>query len=220
VYIDPFGVMNYGTTNPTWAAWLAGTAGTIRRSTLSELTNPPAGQTTPLLTFQQFSSPDDITLNDSGVPPGPGVDRLRQYSWAYLVRRSSCSIPTILELTVVVYSGRSLQTTADLNPTGETVYTGNFVQGSMVATVSWTAGQDKPALRAGSWILDATMPSATSGILPRGYFYRVTSVTDLGGNQMELGLQTPARAGVQGEVSQAIVLENVVEVFEKAPLTP
>jgi hypothetical protein len=223
VYVDPFGVLNYGSVQPAWGQWLAGTPGTIRRTTLTELANPPPGQTTALMTFQQFSSPDDITLGDNGIPPAPpGVDRQRRYSWAYLVRRARCTDPTQLELTVVVYGGRSLQLSADLIPDGETVYQGNFVQGSTVATLTWTAGQEKPAVRAGNWILDATMTSSppSTSFIPRGYFYRVISVTDLPGNTMELGLQTPARDGIQGEVAQAIVLENVVEVFEKAPLTP
>jgi hypothetical protein len=224
VYVDPFGVLNYGTVQPTWAQWLAGTQGTIQRSTLTALATPPPGQTTGLLTFQQFSSPDDILLGENGIPPNAptSVDRQRQYSWAWLVRRMRCSDATQLQLTVVVYSGRSLQTTADLNPGGETVYQGSFVQGSNVATVSWTAGQDPPAIRAGNWILDSTMTSnpPSTSFLPRGYFYRVISVTDIGNNTVEVELQTKARDGVQGEVAQVIVLDNVAEVFEKAPLTP
>ena len=51
-----------------------------------------------------------------------------------------------------------------------------------VATLWWdpTTGQEKPALRRGGWILDATMPlTATSTLKPGGYFYRVVNVDEL-----------------------------------------
>jgi hypothetical protein len=186
------------------------------------------------LNYSYFCSPDDLTLGENGIPPGT-VERRRQYSWAYLVRLPTCA-PTlpdspyfnVMDLTVVVYSGRSLDATTDPVPQGETLYTqASFQQGSTTATITWDpTKQDRPAVRRGGWIMDATLVPPPGGppMTPRGYFYRVIDVQDIvappGLNALQLELQTGARAGVAGQAAQALVLDGVVEVFEKAPLTP
>ncbi len=58
-----------------------------------------------------------------------------------------------------------------------------------------------------------------------GYFYRVVSVNDLGGNLLQYEVQTPLRGPWTGFVAKtygyegtAIVLEGVAEVFERGPV--
>jgi len=86
-------------------------------------------------------------------------------------------------------------------------------------------GKAKPAIRNGTWILDATV--ATNPYAgpftpdPHGTFYRVVSVTEQPGNVFNLELQTNIRqnsatpgAGMPPN-GVLVVMENVVEVFEK-----
>jgi prepilin-type N-terminal cleavage/methylation domain-containing protein len=218
VYVDPFGYngqYNYGGAGPyaNWQNWLAGTPGTIPRYSKDPLPLVAGWQS--IVTYGYFSNNDDITFGENGTPPAPGaaagsVERRRQYSWAFLVRRSNCSDPQHLNLTVVVYSGRPLQTAPDAVPTGEAVYQANVVPGRNTLTLTWGAGQDKPAVRRGSWILDATAADSP----PRGYFYRVVDITDTGANSMLLELQTNLQGSLQVP-AQVVVLDGVAEVFQK-----
>ena len=54
-----------------------------------------------------------------GALQGKRIGRDTRYSWAYLIRRPNATVPTVVDLTVVVYSGRSLQFTQDLMPSGD-----------------------------------------------------------------------------------------------------
>ena len=98
-----------------------------------------------------------------------------------------------------------------------------------------------PKVRKGTWILDATMASPDPNPLgslpePHGFFYRVTAVTaesagtitveiqqpvqqvkDLNGNNI---IDTSLPHGSGGNVyGIAVVMENVVEVFDRKTLT-
>jgi hypothetical protein len=80
-------------------------------------------------------------------------------------------------------------------------------------------GVQKPALRAGGWILDSTpLPG-------HGYFYRVVSVSDSVSSKgqpavkLELQENIRTRDGTGAPVlKQAIVMDNLAEVFEKGPV--
>jgi hypothetical protein len=239
VYIDPFGQKKFPA---PWYSWLAGQlpvvnagrGGWIARCPLNSLAGLPNNQ---LLSL--FSSQDDLNLGDLGVPQSQaGVagqpQREQRYSWAYLVRRSSSNVPTILDLTVVVYRGRSLQFTTDLVPAGETLYAADFTAGETVATLSWTAGQEPPAIRPGQWIMDVTMidpnplpPATSTTFVPQGYFYRVVSATPTSATSMDVELQTPARATTHHlnpnpplPFGVAAVVDKVIEIFEMPSLVP
>jgi hypothetical protein len=51
---------------------------------------------------------------------------------------------------------------------------------------------------------------------PHGYFHRVVGVTD-NGNRLTLELQPNPRIATQIGQGVLVVMENVVEVFEKGP---
>jgi hypothetical protein len=157
---------------------------------------------------------DSPVFIDSVVPQREG-----RYSWAYMLRRPRSSNSSIVDLTVVVYSGR---------PTvfgqGETAFTDvKFALGNNVVRVTWDPrlGKEKPAVRAGGWILDATKFKQTGTTYtadPHGFFYRVVNVGEEGvlsdgKHYVDLELQTsPKQATDQGVL---VVLDGVAEVFEK-----
>src|SRR5207248_11430715 len=131
---------------------------------------------------------------------------------------------SIVELTVIVYSGRP----AAALEQAENAYAVDFVKGSNTVRVYYS-GQ-LPTIRVGGWILDATMvgpPVLGSNHPlpePHGYFYRVVSLTegrDGQGPYVDLELQTPLKAGVSTpqligqKTGVLVVLEGVAEVFEK-----
>jgi prepilin-type N-terminal cleavage/methylation domain-containing protein len=222
VYIDPFGYNGLYSSSPAWQHWLAGTAGTIPRySAASPVPAPVPPLTVWSSTIGNFSNNDDLTFGEippgqvnagqAGVPPN-FVERRRQYSCAWLVRQTSVLDPSQLNLTVVVYSGRPLQPSADPTPQGESLYAGNFGQNTV--TLTWGAGQDRPAVRRGSWILDATITASAGSGAQGGYFYRVVDITDLG-TSLLLELQTAAVATGQRQV---VVLDGVSEVFQELPV--
>ncbi len=135
-----------------------------------------------------------------------------------MLRRPRSSNHSIVDLTVVVYSGRP-----NVFGQGETAYTPvTFDPTRNTVRVTWGAGQEKPAVRAGAWILDATKVSKVGTTLvpdPHGFFYRVVNVGEQGVqngmNYVDLELQTrPKQATDQGVL---VVLDGVAEVFEKGP---
>jgi hypothetical protein len=178
---------------------------------------------------------DDITFQENGTPSSStgNVQRENRYTWAWLLRCPKVSDTSVVETTVVVYSGRSLTSL------GETPYfpvifdpTSKFVDITYQGT--------RPSVRTGTWILDATMAyydgDANLNVPdPHGYFYRVVGVTDVNSTTLRLELQTyPKSASNIGLTPTAtvftsrfslpptpygvlIVMENVVEVFEKGP---
>jgi type II secretory pathway pseudopilin PulG len=184
---------------------------------------------------------DDILFQPTGyaVPPNAvppafpnlnqPVERDSRYSWAYLLQRPTASNSQVVNLTVVVYSGRSSAVI------GEHVYFVDLNANTTSVVIPWDAatGQEKPAVKPGSWILDATVVTpGTAGGTPHGYFYRVVNVSDAGTytNQADgktypavlAELQSPIKVGTavpptayqQGVI---VVMDNVVEVFNRGP---
>jgi hypothetical protein len=265
VYVDPIGFQAFTGVpqGSVWVGAVAG--GLPRRSLrfihfdpVSGTINPPALRNQ--LTASWFSLLDDITYIKDGnlqglpCPPGSGngaVQRDGRYSWAFLVKRPRSVETKVVDLTVVVYAGR--QTSVNLAagtvlPLGETAYatptrpTGvpasaqySNRTGKTVLSVTWPATQEKPAVRKGGWVLDASteIVGANQNGWAHGYFYRVVGLADTP-TGMDLELQTPLREDVDtivpanGEVfplstgnaprsriGRIFVLDNVVEVFEK-----
>jgi hypothetical protein len=94
-------------------------------------------------------------------------------------------------------------------------------------------GQDKPHIRAGNWVLDATVTSINpnGGVVspdPHGIFYRVVNVTESTGlvagvvvPTVILELQSPIRKSnpFKGQ-GILVVMDGVAEVFEMGPQQP
>jgi prepilin-type N-terminal cleavage/methylation domain-containing protein len=154
---------------------------------------------------QWVSLTDDYTWTPDGIPdaaPAAGtassiVKNGGTYTWCYMLRRtlSQPANPNFTDMSVVVYKNRDLQT-----PGGETLFTAAGAAGTTAITLTTTAGQNPPIRKTG-WILD---PATAQ-------FYRVVSIVEITPTTFILETQLPLKAGV----ASVIVMENVVEVFEK-----
>jgi hypothetical protein len=239
IYVDPIGWKNFpniavGNVTPPTAPGVGYSS--IPRLPLSGLLAAPSANQ---WLDRWCTLSDDITFNEDGTPSltTGNVQRENRYTWAWLLRRPKAFDPTVVDTTVVVYSGRSLTSLGEtpfpnpsvpLGPTNQFVTfdpTNKFVDIYYSGT--------KPSIRTGSWILDATMEyfrqsSITFNAMnipdPHGFFYRVVGVTDVSSNVIRLELQTnPKKASfyttATGPVPYGvlIVMENVAEVFEKGP---
>jgi hypothetical protein len=168
---------------------------------------------------------DDIEFENNGVPspgdpnapPTATIFRDDRYTWAYLLRMGDVLNPSVVNLTIVVYSGRT-------QLSGEKTYAASWSAAGNVVTLNF-AGLDKPAIRKGGWILDNTVVVGTTAN-PNGYFYRVVNVADgvSGANTVDLEVQPTRRGVTQGGtdpgLGSVVVMEGVVEVFERGPSAP
>jgi Tfp pilus assembly protein PilV len=205
VYADPIGLLQIGTTTA-----LGGNVARVRLSFTPDR----------LTAMRWCSLQDDMTFDTNGRA-GTGalasVKREGRYTWAYLIKRPRYQVPAIVDLTIVVYSGRNLQ----LAGGGETTFTipnGGHVLGESTVRITYPAGA-KPAIKAGSWVLDASTHNVNTDTANamkygpnHGFFYRVLSVSDTTtNNQVEIELETTPKAPIK----TLVVMENVAEVFEK-----
>lgn len=192
-----------------------------------------------------FTLTDDITFNATGYADVTSGQILRdgRYSWAYMVRqgRASPTSPTPspgVDLTIVVYERRpnvsatqpvGAPVTAPAICSGETAFPATFDAVTNSATL-YAVNNVSPAVRKGAWILDASIldsfgnpPTTTQPTLIHNYFYRVSGVTQNANSSVTLDFQNPVRESVPlttmpaGTTGVAVVLDNVVEVFEKGP---
>jgi len=187
VYVDPFGFQAN--------LKVVGSSSILRIQ--------PSFAANAFLSARWFSLPDDITFNQSGTPDtistGGTVDRGRRYTYAYLLSRPQPLQDDLVNLTIVVYSGRPVGAL-----TAEPTYAapGNPVTGAAgtnaVTIKNILASQ--LSLKIGGWIMD------TSGNL-----YRVTNISDDGATATVLEV-TP---NLKAEVSAVIVMDYVAEVFDK-----
>lgn len=235
------------------------------RRTLTELNGPLNGPTTmstkkPMSTRMCYLL-DDMTFYRNGtainpdvatpaLPSPPLMDRPwkdSSYSCAYLVRRGNNSDRGRLNLTVIVYSKKSIDATPN-----EPAYLGvpqvGIIPADVAArrpdTVVWgntvtmvvKAGQEAPPIRRGTWILDATLErgagtgAGASGVFSHGYFYRVTDVleripaTSTDGSitvQLETNLRPgPMLTSTTPAPRLFVVPDGILDVFDKGPLDP
>lgn len=190
--------------------------------------------------FGRDGTPTDMTGNNTAGSLGTAgnalnlslmrdqVQRDGRYTCAFLLKRPSNGVRSVLEMTVVVYSGRAVD-----SPDREMAYPLRLVKGSMQADLFYN-GLDKPNLRKGSWILDGTMTRVEGGVVvpddqPHGVFYRVVNVTEdveNGNPVLRLELQEPAEANTfypdanRTPYGIGVVMDGVSEVFPGKSLTP
>lgn len=192
--------------------------------------------------LSRFSLLDDLGFNVDGTPDRDGrpdtflhedkdkaspnyeplgtVRRDGRYSWSYLFRRQNnvAKNRSNVEMTVVVYSGRSVDVPS---PEEQYLAVGNGRQ--LVINMNdpqhlSPVRKPKPAVRRGSWVLDATIFNIDGTPQPQGYFYRVTNVDDSDPTLIKFDLQQDlAFPNVLNRV--IVVMENVVEVFPKGIIT-
>src|SRR5262249_8785241 len=121
IYVDPFAWKNFGGAY-RWVGFDPSTAlpwnplaqpapphvsGLLPRLPLSVLWTAGASNQS-LARWCPLS--DDITFNEDGTPSSStgAVQRENRYTWAWLLRRPKANDATVVDVTVVVYSGRSV----------------------------------------------------------------------------------------------------------------
>jgi prepilin-type N-terminal cleavage/methylation domain-containing protein len=175
---------------------------------------------------------DNVGANavpDTSGTGGSFIVRDGRYTWAWLLRRPLWSSDSVIDMSVIVFSGRPALTPP---PHGEVTCAATGTGGSNSVTINYPVGTPKPSIRSGGWILDVTpvqvgtAPGTTTPInVVYGYPYRVVNATDTGANQVTLELQTPIypavypagnpSAGQAYQVTLVTVLEYAVEVFNR-----
>ncbi len=201
VFIDPIGYIQYNG---------VALAGVIPRTTLDPNKSfPQAARWCSLL--------DDINFNPNGTAVtlgGNEIARQGWYSWAWMVRWLKSADPSdrarALDYSIVVYHNRPMSQNTSLLPVNENGYPGSFDPVNRIVTLTY--GGNKPPIRKGGWILDATMQPT-----PQGYFYRVESVRDTG-SALILGVQTPFRGSKAPYSGTVVFMDSVAEVFERSTL--
>jgi hypothetical protein len=179
VYVDPYGAI----------LALPNLGGVIPRVSTSFV----AAAIVPIYAADRwFSLPDDIGFLENGTPDtvttSGVVDRGRRYSFAYLLRQLA---PNLIQLYVVVYSGRPVNTL-----TAETALAATGTAGTNTITINTTG----TSIKRGGWLLD---PVA-------GVFYRVTNYAEAGGNTT-VDIET----NLSANLTQIIIMDYVAEVFDK-----
>jgi hypothetical protein len=246
VYVDPMGATTYALNSYSrnWVAALApmtsytgqGRAG-IRRVTTSFATTSSVAANAVFAPVQWCCLLDDITFDKNGTPDMStgSVQHTYEYSWAYLLRRPKNSVPSVVEMWVVVYQHRPLLlhgNSALLNQGGDETFYSAVVRTPKLVTLTWPNLKSPPAVRPGSWILDCSAtPNPTDNRSQPGNarFYQVVGVTEnLGSTDVEVdspimgpppSTPTPVLWNV-GDVSLAppnrfAVLDGVVQVVYK-----
>jgi hypothetical protein len=189
-----------------------------------------------LQVFKQFSLMDDITFNATdtqefgaaGAPKlqngNPTIERQGRYSWAFMFRRPHNSARSSVDITCILYSGRSIDV-----PSQEITYPGQGYSAQAAAGTGISpkqllldyTGLPKPAIRRGGWVLDASLWNTSGQPDPQGLFYRVVNVDDSTANLLALELQTPLLGGPAPTQNgpqfprAIVVMDKVVEVFTK-----
>jgi hypothetical protein len=189
VYVDPYAVQ-VGLT----------TLGTIQRTAVSYAP-------TPQLVDYWFSLPNDITFLSTGTPDmsAGSVERGREYSWAYLLRRPQALSHESVDLSVVVYHKRPTSV-----PNVEQTYAASGVQGASGLVLSWNPATQSPNLKRGVWLLDTTPFTGTN--IPRADFYRVVNISDSGAGSAALDVQPNI---IGSSITQVVLMDDVAEVFRK-----
>jgi hypothetical protein len=207
----------------------------IQRGVGNWLTNPLGGPPATADIIKWCTLTDDIGFQSDvpyqGLASSPpawvnpaaaSVLRNIKFTYAWLFRMPRAGSPNVVDVSTLVFNGRVPDQLGFGAPSDQEMVIGNvtFVptQNQLVLPLP-AAGQTNPDLRAGQWILDATIapnPNAGSPTSLAGFFYRVvTVVEDPVTGQMTIEVQTPLRGWPQaGGIGTIVVFDKLLEVFD------
>ncbi len=259
VFVDPVGweAAKGGTGNiqRDWLCYRANTAYAIPRRRIPSMVmnGTLVSANTTGQTLRNCMLLDDMTYDPDGV--AKPNERQMQFSCAWLLRRDNNNKRTETNVTVVVYHKRSIESPSDevaFHVAANNDTPGRATQPVVPSNIGTTTSPEfvfpntitlvyttpnRPPLRRGSWILDATMDQGQIQGVPaqvQGFYYRVADFTETenppGTFQNVLQLETRLRprqveiakllnnALPQPQPRLIIVQDRVLEVFDKGPL--
>jgi prepilin-type N-terminal cleavage/methylation domain-containing protein len=228
VYVDAIG------RNAQVAAWVGQSSGTkkyrIPRVNVSLTNNNKPNA------LRSFSLLDDVTFTKDGSALDPDlsiVQREGRYSWAYLMKRPQLQVPSAVDVAVVVYSNRVFDQTVFGIPPVEPFFgppgipgDGQIEKGDGDNTIRFYNYTTKPAVKAGTWLLDVSYEINTQNdpnyVNARKYgpvhgiFYRVVSATDTTSTSGSTAVEVELTPTVKGNINAVVVMEYVAEVVQKS----
>jgi hypothetical protein len=168
-------------------------------------------------TFRWCALQDELTFQPDGTPDlTSGLQREPRTTWAYWLKRPDQTQPNVVEMSIVVYSGRDLQL-----PSSETAANNVAYSATDPTAVALDASAGRPDIRRGMWIVDVTTNNpatqraqALSYGPVQGFWYRVVDVTDTsvnGADAVQLELQPKPTV----PMTQVYIMAGVAEVFPK-----
>lgn len=220
IYIDPFGAAS------GMSQWIGGVSNGVHR-----LPTPWAGwnHNAEPVKYARYRGmmhwlPDDLPFAEDDTQTGENGRPRKQYRsfttlvregryyWAYLLRRPRMADPGVVDMTIVVYSGRGLFASNN-NSAGEipVTLTSGGAKDDTFLDVKPVAGLHK-----GSWLIDVSPGSDPKFGPVNAFFYRVQKATPSGvSGDRRLDITPALRAPIQK--GRLIFLDNVIEVFERGP---
>lgn len=206
VMVDPIGwEAATGTMSQFWVAPNGNSAGryAIPRRTLVGLSGNKAQA------IRNFVLMDDMGYDADGT--AIATERLGQYSCAWLLKREQNSKRSDVTLTVVVFFRRSTET-----PSEEPAFVGTG--NGTILNIAYN-GTEKPGVRKGGWILDATMENAGTWVESHARYYRVAEILEDTGSAIAVQLERDLKPLINASTPRMIVIQDrVLEVFEKGAL--
>jgi hypothetical protein len=213
ILVDPAGYLYGGGEGNPMGKWVAGLAGGLRR-------RPTSFATSLTECYRWFFFLDDYEFDRGASLPGglaSPVTRDLRYSWAFLLQRPQTKEPSIVDEAVLVFKSRPLSA----NPR-EFVYAATFDTSTSVLSITYDPAAVEMPVRAGEWLLDATVTTKGGKRYAHAWFYRVASVTDIdtgtpATSRVDIEVQTPFRGfGAPGSYSGTVIyFDGLVEVFER-----
>jgi prepilin-type N-terminal cleavage/methylation domain-containing protein len=205
VYVDPVGV--------SFAKSIGqmGNGTGFRRVSPTFITSGP-------MAAKWMSLLDEINFSPDGsaLPAGPYLNRNPRYSWAYLCQQyaatsNAASAGVNVDLWVVVYDRRpALPGSTPNTLQEETVCKATFTATNTQAFLDFSPNP-APQIKTGTWVLDATVQPDV-----HGFFYRIERASPTNNpSRVEIELNIPARASAANFVGVAVLMDGVVEVFER-----
>ncbi|MBX9678458.1 MAG: prepilin-type N-terminal cleavage/methylation domain-containing protein [Gemmataceae bacterium] len=174
-------------------------------------------------TLRWFAINDDVIFDPDTALPKPNAssfDRDTRFTYAYLMQRPRLSDASLVEMSVLVFNRRPITLRGDLTP-AENAYPASYDTSKNMVTLDFSAPTAvAPTLAAGDWIYDCSVQNSATNpgtAAPHAYFYRVVSINDLGGNKLQIEVQTPLRGFPANALTagRVMVLDGLYEVFEK-----
>jgi hypothetical protein len=180
---------------------------------------------------------DDLTFQSNGSCENllgvASLERQWRYTWSWMFKRLRSGNPQTTECYVIVYSGRPIAV-----PQPEQAYSvfdpASVAVGDTGVVLQWVLNdpngvlpaQEKPAVRKGAWLFDATYRPRQRGGSAYGHvhasFYKVMEAagetvyvdpkSGVTYGQVAIEVQPPLR---DAEVSTLVTLPGAIEVFER-----